>query len=169
LQVLVLGAATVDVEHVPLTGGFQRLGAEVEHDEAHALLEELGGDAAADSAIAADDVVVAQLLDRAPPPPLGKRAREDAPRDPLDENGRDVGKDSQPGQHEHDRDQASPVVARHRVEPGKRDRDDRPVGRLHPRLVQRLVEGDRSAHQDGQKGCHGVRHPARAERLDHNV
>jgi hypothetical protein len=31
------------------------------------------------------------------------------------------------------------------------------------------VEGDRPAHQDCQEGRDGVRHPARAERLDHNV
>src|ERR687888_347039 len=63
----------------------------------------LGG-AAASPAVAADDVVVAQVLDPAPPPPLRQRPGEDAPRDPLDEDRRHVGKDSDSGQHEDDRD-----------------------------------------------------------------
>jgi hypothetical protein len=121
----------------------------------------------ADAPVAADDVVVAQPLDRPPPPSFRQRAGENAAGNPFDENRGDVGKDSQSREDEEDRHRPRRVGSRDRVQSGQRGRHDRPVERLQPALVQRRVEGDRPGREDQEQRPDRVPHPARAERLPH--
>ena len=104
----------------------------VEHDVRGVGLPELLGHAAAHAAVAADDVVVVQLVDRLPPPPVDERAREHASRHRLDDNGTGVRDNRQPREQEDDRQGARRVVGRNRVEAREGDRDHRPVEGLEP-------------------------------------
>ena len=109
-EILVLGRVALDQEVAVLLRGRDRVLAEVEDDVRHAGSAELLGDLAADAAVPADDEVVVQALDRPLPPSFGQDAGEDAAGDRLDDNGTGVGDDRQPGEHEHDRDDAGAVV-----------------------------------------------------------
>ena len=136
-----------------------RVLAEVEHDVRHAGRAELLGDLAADAAVAADDEVVAQALDRPFPSSFGQDTGEDAAGDRLDDNGAGVGDDRQPGENEHDRDDARAVVGRHGVEPGEGRRDDGAVERLEPAFRQRLAEADRAAGEREDDRAPGAGEP----------
>ena len=96
-EILVLRPVALDEEVAVLPRVVERVEVEVEHDVPGACLPELLGDATAHSTVAADDVVVRELLDRPPPPSLGQCASEDSVSDPLDKDRRDEGKDSQSG------------------------------------------------------------------------
>ena len=155
LEIVVVRAVALHVESPVLSRAFDRRLVEVEHDVVDACLAELLAHAAADASVAADDVVVCELLDRPLPPSLGHCPGEDATRDSLDQDRRDEGKDSQSGEDEDDRDQARRVVGRDGVEPGQRARDDRAVERLHPAFVREVVEEQRAdgddAHGAGER------------------
>ena len=166
LEILVVRAVALDVERAVLARALDRLLVQVEHDVADAGLAELLAHAAADASVAADDVVVGELLDRPLPPSLGHCPGEDATRDPLDQDRRDEGKDSQSGQDEDDRDQARRVVGRDGVEPGQRARDDRAVERLDPRFVREVVEEQRPGGDDGH-GAAEREDDARVENVVH--
>src|SRR5256885_16406243 len=99
------------------------------------------------SSVAADDEVLAQALDRPLPSPFGQDAGEDAAGDRLDDNGAGVGDDRQAAEDEDDGDDPGAVVPRNRVEARESRGHDGAVERLEPRLVERLAEGDRAAHQ----------------------
>src|SRR5207302_7882306 len=86
-EVLVLDAIPLDEERARLTRRLDRVLAEVEDDERHAVRPELLRHAAADAAVAADDEVVLQSLDRPLPPSLGERAGDGVARDGLDDSG----------------------------------------------------------------------------------
>src|SRR5437667_460489 len=72
-EILVLGAVSFDEEIAGLARRGQRIGAEVEHDVRDARRTKLLADAPSHAAVAADDEVVAQALDRPPPPSLSER------------------------------------------------------------------------------------------------
>ncbi len=134
LQVVVAGRVAGHEQIAPRFRRRDRRIALVEHDVRDVGLPELFGDAAAHTAVAADDVVVAQLVDRLPPPPFDERARQHASRHRLDDNGTGVRDNRQPRDQEDDRQRARRVVGRNRVEARERDRDHRPVEGLKRRL-----------------------------------
>ena len=99
---------------------------------------ELGRDAAADAAEAADDHVVAELVDR----PFSsvsrpKRRPDDPARDHVHDHARDVEEDCHAAEEEDDgEDLRPPSLSGARVEAGQRRRDDRAVERRDPALVR---------------------------------
>ena len=101
----------------------------VEDDVRHAGGAELAADALADAAVPADDVVVAHTVDRPPPPPLRECTADHAAGDRLDEGGADVGKDSQPAEHDDDRPELAAGAVRRRIEAVQRPGHDRAVER----------------------------------------
>ena len=161
LEILVVRPVALDVQGTVLAGALDRLLVEVEHDVADARLAELLAHAAADPSVAADDVVLGELLDRPLPPSFGHCPGEDSTRDPLDQDRRDEGKDSQSGEDEDDRDQARRIVLRNGVEAGQRARDDRAVERLDPPFVREVVEKQRPAGDDAHGGAERERNAPR--------
>jgi hypothetical protein len=167
LEVIVVRAVALDEHVTALFRILDRVFVEIEDDVLHARIPELLRHAATDPAVATDDVVVAELLDRPSPPSFGQCAREDAARNPFDEDRGDERKDSQSGEDERNRDQPCRVVRRHGVEPGQRARDDGAVERLDPPFVGCVVEGDRSRDDDHRRGAQGVSDPPRREGVVH--
>src|SRR6266540_2198816 len=164
-EIVVARPIALDEEDVLLGGGFLRGLAEVEDDERHVRLAELLGDAPADTTEPADDVVVAQPLQRSSHPPLRPHAADDPAGDRLDDEGTDVGKDTDAREHDEDRDDAGAVVLRDGVEAGEGARDERPVERLQPRLAQAPAEAERAEQEHDAECQHGVDEAARMEGL----
>src|SRR6266508_6213954 len=130
-------------------------------------MPELLGDAPPDAAEPADDVVVAQRLDRLPPPPFSPEPADDPSRDRLDDERADVRKDTDPSEHQEDRQDAGAVGPRNGVEARQRAGDDRPVERLQPRLVERRPEADGSDRQHDGHRAERVREAPEAEGVIH--
>src|SRR5439155_6905675 len=131
------------------------------------FMAELLGDASSDTPEAADDVVVAQRLDRPSPPPLRPETADHSSSDRLDDQRADVRKDTDPGEHEEDRQDTRGVVLRHRVESRQRARDDRPIERLQPRFVERRPEADGADPEHDAHRGDGVAEAAEAEGVLH--
>ena len=153
MQVLVPRRVALDNERTVLVRRCDGVLVEVEHQVRDVRCPELVGDAPADTAVAADDEVVAQLVDRPLPPPFCKRTRDDTAGNRLDDNRTRVADDRQAGGNEDDRCGSRAVVGGNRVQPGQGHGDDGAIERLEPRLVQGLPEGDRPAEQRGRDGC----------------
>ena len=115
-EVLVLGAVALDEEVAPLLRDRERVLVEVEHDVLDARLAKLGCDSPADTAVPADDVVVAQGLDRHASPSFGEHSGQDSAGDDLDERARDVEEDCHAGEQQRDGEQLSSMRRRPRVE-----------------------------------------------------
>src|SRR5439155_12799027 len=124
LEILVVGAAALDEDVAVLARVLDRLLAEVEHEVVDARVAELVRDAPADPSEAADDVVVLEPFDHAPPPAFRPRTREDAAGDHLDDRPGDVEEDSHAGEEQEDREDLRAVAGRLRVDPGEGRRDD---------------------------------------------
>ena len=153
LQVLVAGSRPLDVGHAVVGGEVLRVGRVVEHDVRHARVAELVADAAADPAVAADDVVVAEPTDHAVLPPLGQDAGQDAVRDQLDDRARQVAVDCHSGEDDQDGHDLAAASRRLRVDAGERDRHRRAVEGRERVLVHRRPEGERAETQRGEERC----------------
>ena len=109
-KVLVPRRVSLEQQHAVVACCLDCLLMEVEHEERHSGRPELLRDSSADAAVAADDEVVVQLLDRPLPPSFRQRARNDAAGDRLDDNGTRVSDDRDAHRDEHDRDDPRAVT-----------------------------------------------------------
>src|SRR5262249_36143956 len=75
-------------------------------------------------------------------------AAEDGVRDRVEDLRREVPEDSHPREDDHDRERLACEPARRRIEAGQRGRDDRPVQRPVPGLVENAHEAERAADED---------------------
>jgi hypothetical protein len=141
-EIVVFSAVPVDVEDAGVLGGLDRVGIEIEHDEGHAGLSELAADLASNTAVAADDVVIFQVLDRSAPLALGPRAGQHAAGDHLHDRTRDVQEDCHAREQEDHREDLRPSSSRRACEPGQRHGDDRAIERSDPPFAEGVVEDD---------------------------
>ena len=102
-QVLVARRVALDHQRAVLVRCGERVLMNVEREVRDVRRPKLVGDLPAHTAVAADDEVVAQLLDPPLPPPFRQRPRDDAAGDRLDDNGPRVADDRQAGEDEKDR------------------------------------------------------------------
>ena len=75
-QGLVAGGIGGHGQHAGEHGAFGAFGVDIDHDEGHAGVLQFGGGAAAHASVAADDVVILQLVDHAFIPPLADGVAE---------------------------------------------------------------------------------------------
>src|SRR5262245_5129574 len=160
-EVSVLRPVADDVVVASLAGGLQRLIAMVHDYVVRPGLPELGADALADAAVAADDHVLSQSGVRSLPPSLSPGPRQDPTGDDLDERAGDVEKDCHAGEEHDDGEQLAGGPLGPRVETGEGRRDDRPVERSNPPFVGDEMEAERGESQDRDEG--GQREPEPAE------
>ena len=106
---------------------------------------ELVGHTPAHAAVAADDEVAAQPLDRPLPSSFRQHAGQHAAGDRLDDNGAGVRDDRQPASTIAIESARAPSDGGTVSRPGERRGDDRAVERLEPRLVEDEAEADRAA------------------------
>ena len=116
---------------------------------------ELRGDAPADTAVSADDHVIAQLFDLPPPPSLTEDVAEDAAGDGVDHDARDVEEDCHAREEQDDREDLARVGVGSAVQPRERRRDDRTVEGVDPPLAEKDLEPDGPDGEDRGEHGHG--------------
>src|SRR5262249_9136663 len=142
-QAFLVRPVALDEVVLSLPCGGQGVLVEVDDDVVGAGCPKLRPDPLRDASVAADDVVVSQLVDRPPPSFLGQPTAQDALGNPLDDRRGDECKDSHPCEHHEDREDSRRVVLRNRVQAEQGARDDRAVEGLQPALVRGPAEADR--------------------------